>query len=45
MTPFRQLLRQPVRLIAVLFLLGMSATFFCLSGGVFAFRPDNVKRG
>ena len=36
MTPFRQLLRQPVRLIAVLFLLGMSATFFCLSGGVFA---------
>lgn len=36
MTPFRQLLRQPVRLIAILLLLGISATFFCLSGGVFA---------
>ena len=35
MTPFRQLLRQPVRLIAVLLLLGLSAAFFSLSAGVF----------
>ena len=35
MTPIRQLLRQPVRLIAVLLLLGMSAAFFSLSAGVF----------
>ena len=47
MTPFRQLLRQPIRLIAVLLLLGMSATFFCLSGGVFASAQttlDEVER-
>ena len=36
MTPIRQLLRQPVRLIAVLLLLGLSAAFFSLSAGVFA---------
>ena len=35
MTPIRQLLRQPVRLIAVLLLLGLSAAFFSLSAGVF----------
>ena len=47
MTPFRQLLRQPIRLIAVLLLLGMSATFFCLSGGVFVSAQttlDEVER-
>ena len=36
MTPLKQLLRQPVRLIAILLLLGMASAFSCLSAGVFA---------
>ena len=36
MTPLKQLFRQPVRLIAILLLLGMVSAFFCLSAGVFA---------
>ena len=36
MTPLKQLLRQPVRLIAIFLLLGMVSAFFCLSAGVFA---------
>ena len=35
MTPLKQLLRQPVRLIAILLLLGMASAFSCLSAGVF----------
>ena len=34
MTPFTQLLRQPVRLIAVILLLSMTAAFFSLGAGV-----------
>lgn len=36
MTPLRQLLRQPVRLLVVFLLLGLASAFFCLSAGVFA---------
>lgn len=47
MTPLKQLLRQPVRLIAVLLLLSMAAAFFSLSAGVFASAEaalDRIKR-
>ena len=43
MTPFRQLLRQPVRLIAVLLLLTMAASFFSLSAGVFASAQNTLE--
>lgn len=36
MTPLKQLLRQPVRFLAILLLLGLTSAFFCLSVGVFA---------
>lgn len=36
MTPIRQLLRQPVRLIAILLFLSMASTFFCLGAGTYA---------
>ena len=43
MTPIRQLLRQPVRLIAVLLLLTMAASFFSLSAGVFASAQNTLE--
>lgn len=44
MTPLKQLLRQPVRLIAVLLLLSMAAAFFSLSAGVFASAEAALDR-
>ena len=36
MTPLKQLFRQPVRLLAIILLVGMASAFICLSAGVFA---------
>ena len=34
MTPLKQLFRQPVRLLAIILLVGMASAFICLSAGV-----------
>ena len=36
MTPLKQLFRQPVRLLAIILLVGMASAFICLSAGVFS---------
>ena len=36
MTPLKQLFRQPVRLLAIILLVGMAFAFICLSAGVFS---------
>lgn len=36
MTPIKQLLRQPIRLIAILLFLSMASAFFCLGAGTYA---------
>lgn len=44
MTPLKQLFRQPVRLLAIILLVGMASAFICLSAGVFSSAKARLRK-